>query len=124
MPFGLKNMGATYQRLVNHIFRGLISYNIKVYVDDLLVKSKEEADHLIHLVEAFHILRRYRIKLNPAKCVFRITFGKFLGYLINRRGIKASPKKIQAIINMQSPRMTKEVQSLVGRVAALNRFVS
>ena len=59
MPFGLKNAGATYQRLVNHMFRGLIDSNMEVYMDDLLVKSKEEADHLTHLVEAFHILRRY-----------------------------------------------------------------
>ena len=65
MPFGLKNAGATYQRLVNNIFRGLIDSSIEVYVDNLLVKCKEEIDHLTHLVEAFHILRRYQMKLNP-----------------------------------------------------------
>ena len=84
MPFGLKNAGATYQCLINHIFRGLIGTSMKLYMDNLLVKSKDEAYHLTHLSEAFHILRRYRMKLNPAKCAFGISFGKFLGHLISR----------------------------------------
>ena len=94
MPFGPKNEGATYQRLLNHIFRGLIGSSIEVYVDDLLVKSKEESDHLTHLAEAFHILRRYQMKLNPAKCAFGVSSGKFLGHVISRRGIEANPEKI------------------------------
>ena len=68
MPFGLKNAGATYQRLVNHMFRSLIGRSIEVYVDDFLVKSTEDADHLAHLTKAFHILRTVWMKLNPAKC--------------------------------------------------------
>ena len=64
------------------------------------------------------------MKLNPVKCVFGVSSGKFLGRLVSRQGIEANPEKIWAIINMKSPRTTKEVQSLVGRVAALNRFVS
>ena len=77
MPSSLKKARATYQRLVNHMFKGLIGSSIEVYVDDLLVKSKEEADHLTHLDGTFHILRRYQMKLNPAKCAFGVSFGSF-----------------------------------------------
>ena len=79
MPFGLKNTRVTYQRLVNHMFRELIGRSMEVYMDDLLVKSKESADHLEHLAEAFGILRRFQIKLNPAKCAFGVSSRKFLG---------------------------------------------
>ena len=124
MPFGLKNTGATYQRLVNYMFRDLIGKSMEVYVDDLLVKSKKDTLHLQHLAKAFHVLRRFRMKLNPTKCAFGVSSGKFLWHLISRRGIEANLEKIQAVINMQSPKTIKEVQSLTGRVAALNRFVS
>ena len=124
MPFGLKSAGATYQRLVNYMFRDLIGKSMEVYMDDLLVKSKEETDHLRHLSESFAILRKFWMKLNPAKCAFGVSSGKFLGHLVSRKGIEANPEKIRAVINMKSPRMTKEVQSLVGRIAVLNRFVS
>ena len=96
------------------MFRELIGSCIKVYVDDLLVKSKEGVDHLEHLAEAFGVLRRFKMKLNLAKCTFGVSSRKFLGHLVNRRGIEANPEKIQAIINIRSPRITKEDQSLVG----------
>ena len=124
MPYGLKNAGVTYQRLVNYMFRDLIGKSMEVYVDDLLVKSKNESDHLRHLANVFDILKKFRIKLNPAKCMFGILSGKFLGHLVSRRGIEANPEKIRAIINMRSPRTTKEFQILAGRIVALNRFVS
>ena len=79
MPFDLKNEGITYQHLVNHIFRDLIGRSMEVYMNNLLFKSKEGADHLEHLVEAFGILRRFQMKLNPVKCVFGVSSGKFLG---------------------------------------------
>ena len=69
MPFGLKNAGATYQRLVNRMFSHQIGRNVEVYVDDMLVKSKDEANHLDDLKETFSTLRNYNMKLNPAKCV-------------------------------------------------------
>ena len=84
MPFGLKNAGATYQRLVNRMFRNLIKKRMEVYVDDLLVKSKEKANHLGHWDEAFGILRKFWMKLNPTKCAFRVSSGKFLGHLVSR----------------------------------------
>uniref|UniRef100_A0A2N9F125 Integrase catalytic domain-containing protein n=1 Tax=Fagus sylvatica TaxID=28930 RepID=A0A2N9F125_FAGSY len=124
MPFGLKNAGATYQRLVNKMFHDQIGRNMEVYVDDMLVKSKKDEDHLIDLKETFQTLRRYNMKLNPAKCVFGVSSGKFLGFMVSQRGIEANPDKIKAILDMSPPKTVKEVQSLTGKAAALNRFVS
>ena len=82
MPFGLKNVGATYQRLVNKMFSKQIEKNMEVYVDDMLIKSKEEFAHLDDLQEKFTTLRQYRMKLNPSKCAFRVALGKFLGFMM------------------------------------------
>ena len=124
MPFGLKNAGTTYQRLVNHMFHPQIGQNVKVYVDDILVKSQDEEIHLNDLQETFDTLRQYNMKLNPNKCAFGVLSGKFLGFMVSYRGIEANPDKIQAILDMKPPQNLKEVQSLTGRVAALNKFVS
>ena len=124
MPFGLKNAEATYQRLVNRMFSKQISRNMEVYVDDMLVKSREELTHLDDLKGMFTTLKQYQMKLNPAKCVFGVASGKFLGFMVSQRGIKANPEKVQAIINMTSPKTVKEVQKLTGRITALNRFIS
>ena len=83
MPFGLKNAGATYQRLVNKMFNKQIGRNMEVYVDDMLVKSKEELAHLDDLKETFTSLKQYQMKLNPSKCVFRVASGKFLGFMVS-----------------------------------------
>ena len=91
------------------MFRELIGKSMEVYVNDLLVKSTEEADHIKHLSEDFCILRNFHMKLNPTKCALGVSSGKFLGHLVSRRGIQANPKIIQAVINMKSPRTTKEV---------------
>lgn len=82
MPFGLKNAGATYQRLVNKMFREQIGRNMEVYVNDMLVKSIRTTSHIIDLVEAFNTLRRYGMKLNPSKCAFGVSSGKFLGFIV------------------------------------------
>ena len=124
MPFGLKNAGATYQRLVNKVFKGQIGRNMEVYVDDMLVKSRASTDHLADLEETFGALRRHKMKLNPTKCAFGVTSGKFLGFMVSRRGIEANPEKIRAIQEMTAPKIIKEVQRLAGKVASLNRFVS
>ena len=124
MPFRLKNAGATYQRLVNHMFHPQIERNVEVYVDDMLVKSQDEEIHPDDLQETFDTLRQYNMKLNPSKCAFGVSSGKFLGFMISHRGIEANPDKIQAILDMKPPQNVKEVQSLTGRVAVLNRFVS
>ena len=124
MSFGLKNTGATYQRLVNHMFRLQIGRNVEVYVDDMLVKSQDEGRHLDDLQETFDTLRQYHMKLNPSKCAFGVSSGKFLGFMVSYRGIEANHDKIQAILDIKPQQNTKEIQSLTGRVAPLNRFVS
>ena len=83
MSFGLKNAGATYQRLMNKMFTHQIGRNVQVYVDDMLVKSLHENDHLDDLRETFDILRSYNMKLNPSKCVFGVTARKFLGFMVS-----------------------------------------
>ena len=124
MPFGLKNAGATYQRLVNRMFQKNIGATMEVYIDDMLVKSTKSDLHITHLSEAFQILRNYNMKLNPAKCAFGVSAGKFLGFIVNHRGIEANPSKIKALLDMPSPSGIKEVQRLTGRIAALSCFVS
>ena len=106
------------------MFSQQIGRNMEVYVDDMLVKSKEELTHLDDLKKTFATLKKYQMRLNPSKCVFGVASGKFLGFMVSQRGIEANPEKVQAIINMESPRTVKEVQKLIGRIAALNRFVS
>ena len=109
IPFGLKNAGATYQRLVNMMFNEHISKTMKVYVDDTLVKSKVASDHISYLTDTFNILRAYHMKLNPLKCAFGVVSRKFLRLMVNQRGIEANQEKIQALVDMRSPSRTKEV---------------
>ncbi|KAL0448052.1 UNVERIFIED_CONTAM: Retrovirus-related Pol polyprotein from transposon [Sesamum latifolium] len=117
MPFGLKNAGATYQRLVDKIFRPQLGRNMEVYVDDMLVKSKEAHNHVEDLEETFTILRKYRLKLNPGKCAFGVSGGNFLGFMMTQQGIEANPAKIKVILDMGSPTNINEVQRLTGRIA-------
>ena len=114
MPFELKNASAMYQRLENQMFSKQIGRNMEFYVDDILVKRKEAKTHLEDLQETFDTLRRYRMKLNPVKCVFGVLSGKFLDFMVSHQGIEANPKKVRAILNMTSLRMVKEVQRLTG----------
>ena len=93
-------------------------------MDDMLVKSKEELAHLDDLKETFATLRQYQMKLNPSKCAVGVASRNFLGFIVSQRGIEANPEKVQAILNMTSPKTVKEVQKLTGIIAALNRFVS
>lgn len=124
MPFGLKNAGATYQRLINRMFKEQLGKTMEAYIDDMVVKSKYRVDHIKHLAECFEVLRQYKMKLNPAKCVFGVSSGQFLGYIVSRRGIEPNPEKVEAILNMAEPETKKEIQVLTGRVAALSRFIS
>ena len=124
MIFELKNVSATYQRLVNQMFSRQIGRNMEVYVDDMLVKSKEAKTHLEDPQKTFDTLRRYRMKLNLAKFVFRFLSRKFLGFMVSQRGIEADPEKVRAMLDLTSPKIVNEVQRLTRQVAALNRFVS
>ena len=109
MPFGLKNTSVTCQRLMNKMFAHQIGRNVQVYVDDMLVKSIREDDHLGDLKETFDILRSYNMKLNPKKCAFRVTVGKFLGFMVSQRGIEINPNKIHAIMKLTPPKTIREV---------------
>ena len=98
----------------------MIRKSIEVYVDNMLVKFKTARGHIEHLNQMFNILRKYWMKLNPLKCAFGVGSGKFLGFMVNQRGIKANPKKIKAFLEISSPKKSKEVISLAGKVAALS----
>ena len=106
------------------MFAHQLGRNVQVYVDDMLVKSVRENDHLSDLRETFDTLRSYNMKLNPSKCVFGVTAGKFLGFMVSQRGIEVNPEKMRAIMELEPPKTVKAVQSLNGKVAALNKFVS
>ena len=97
---------------------------MEVYVDNMLVKSKKAKSHLDDLRETFDTLRKYQMRLNPTKCVFGVSLGKVLGFMVSRRGIEANPEKVRAILDMTSLRSVKEVRRLTGQIAALNKFVS
>jgi len=124
MAFDLKNIGATYQRLVNKMFKEKLRDTMEVCIDDLVVKSKKVEDHLKDLEEAFDILDEYNMKLKTSKCHFGMRSGKFLGYMVTKRGIEASPEQIKVILDLRSPSLTKDIQRLTGRVAAINRIIS
>ena len=124
MSFGLKNAGVTYQRLMNKMFMHQIGRNVQVYVDDMLVKSLCENDHLDDLQETFDTVRSYNMKLNLSKCVFGVTAEKFLGFMVSQKGIKVNLEKVRALVELGPPRTVKEMQSLNGRIVALNWFVS
>lgn len=106
------------------MFKEQLGKTMEVYIDDMMVKSKERKDHVEDLKETFEVLRKYKLKLNASICAFRVRSGKFLGHLVSRRAIKANPDQISAIQNLGSPRTTKEVQKLTRMEAALNRFKS
>ncbi|GJQ98337.1 reverse transcriptase domain-containing protein [Tanacetum coccineum] len=124
MPFGLKNAGATYQRLVDKAFDSQVGRNMEVYVDDLVIKSHTEEEMIRDIDETFRMLRRINMKLNPRKCTFGAREGMFLGYMISPEGIKPCPEKTEVVLQLPSPRTIKEVQSLNGKLASLNRFLS
>ena len=124
MPFGLKNAGSTYQKMMTRMFESLLGKNIEIYIDDMVVKSKRVSEHLGDLRITFETLRNYKLRLNASKCSFGVESGKFLGYMVTHRGIEVNHDQIKAINNLRAPRNPKEVQKLIGIVVALNRFIS
>ena len=109
MPFGLKNVGATCQRLVTKMFRPLLQKTMEVYIYDMLIKSKERPDHANHLQQAFDLLRTYGMKLNPTKCAFGVSIGRFLGFMMTQRRIEANPSQLKTILASPAPSSRKEV---------------
>lgn len=116
MPFGLKNAGATYQRAMTAIFHDMMHKQVEDYVDDVVVKSKTRASHLEVLRQVFERCREYKLKMNPMKCAFGVSYGKFLGFLVTVEGIKVDPDKTKAITTMPLPCTVKELQSFMGKV--------
>ncbi|XP_061360568.1 uncharacterized protein LOC133304534 [Gastrolobium bilobum] len=123
MPFGLKNSGATYQRMMNQVFADQLGKSVEVYIDDMIVKSTNSAVHIEDPEHTFEKLRRYNIRLNPAKCAFGVLAGKFLGFMLTHRGIEAYPNKCRAVLEMKAPANKKEIQQLTGRLTSLTRFL-
>ena len=124
MSFWLKNAGVTYQRLVTKMFKPLLGKTIEVYIDDMLVKSKQCSDHVTHLQEAFELLRTYGMKLNLSKCAFGVSTVRFLGFMVTKRGIESNPAQLKAILEIPAPSSRKGVQQLTGRLADLRQFIS
>ncbi|GJZ37757.1 reverse transcriptase domain-containing protein [Tanacetum coccineum] len=124
MPFGLKNAGATYQRLVDKVFSHQIGRNLEAYVDDMVIKSTFEKEILKDMQETFKRFQSINMKLNPKKCSFGVEEGSFLGHLITKHGIKANPSKVKAVTDLDQPRTLKDIQSLNSKLAALSRFLS
>ncbi|KAL0295984.1 UNVERIFIED_CONTAM: Transposon Tf2-12 polyprotein [Sesamum radiatum] len=100
MPFELKNADAIYQRAMQRIFDDMLHKNVECYVDDLVVKSNKRENHFHDLKKVFERLRRYQLKMNPSKCAFGVISGKFLGFIVQQRGIEIEQVKIDAILRM------------------------
>lgn len=124
MPFGLKNAGATYQRMVTQMFSHLIGQTVEVYIDDMLVKSLQKEDYIADLTWVFSILRNSHLRLNVAKCTFGVSSGKFLGHMVSWQGIEANPDQIAALMDLAEPQNAKQVQRLTGMIAMLSCFIS
>ena len=116
MPFGLKNAGDTYQRAATTLFHDMMHRDVEVYVDDMIVKSRDRADHLAALQRFFERIRQFRLRLNPKKCTFGVTFGKLLGHIVSERSIEVDPEKIKAILDMPAPRNEKEIRGFLDRL--------
>ncbi|KAK5794767.1 hypothetical protein PVK06_036012 [Gossypium arboreum] len=124
MSFELKNAGATYQRAMVTLFHDMMHKEIEVYVDDMIAKSRGEEEHVVNLKKLFDRLRKFQLKLNPAKCTFEATSGKLLGFIVSERGIEVDPDKIKAIQELSSPRTQKEVRGFLGRLNYIARFIA
>jgi hypothetical protein len=123
MPYGLKNALPTFVQAMSKTFGGLIRDKVEVNVDDIVVKTKRGSTQVEDLTLVFDRLRATHTKLNSDKCVFGVSAGKLLGFLVSYQGIEANPEKIKAIEAMRPPTRIKDVQKLAGSLAALSRFI-
>jgi hypothetical protein len=124
MPEGLKNTGRSFSRMTAKVLHSQIGRNVLTYVDDIIVKSTKQENHVVDLQETFANFRQAGLKLNPEKCVFGVKRGKFFDCLVSTKGIEANPSKIKAILRMEPPNSKKGAQRLTRRLASLNRFIS
>ena len=124
MLFSHKNAGETYQRMATALLHDMMHSEVEVYVDDMIVKSKDRESHTINLRKFFERIKEYRLRLNPQKYTFEVTARKLLGFLVSDRGIKVDPSKIKAILEMPPPRSEKEIRGLLGRLQYISRFIA
>jgi len=123
MSFGLKNAGATYQCAMVALFHDMVHKEVEVYVDDMIAKSQTEDEHLINLRKLFGRCQKYQLKLNPAKCTFRVKSGKLLGFIVSQKEIEIDPEKVKVILEMPEPRTEKQVRGFLGRLNYIARFI-
>jgi hypothetical protein len=119
MTFGLKNADATFERAMNLIFHDLLGIILEVYIDDVVVKSDSMNGHLADLRLAVERMRRHGFKINPLKCVFSVSAGKFLGFIIHEHGMEIDPTKIESINKLQLPQCKNDMQKFLGKVSYL-----
>jgi hypothetical protein len=124
MTFGMKNAGATYQRAMNLIFHDLLSVLMEVYIDDIVVKSVGFKEHMADMKLSLERMKKYGLRMNPLKCAFGVTSGRFLGFIVHGHGIQIDPKKIEFIGKIGEPVCKKDVQSLLGKINYLRHFIS
>jgi hypothetical protein len=123
MPFGLSNAGVTFQRAMQITFDDLIRKIIQVYLDDLIVYSKNRLDHFGHLRKVLMQCRKFGISLNPSKSIFGVTKGKILYHIVSYSRISIDPERIVSILSLPAPTSKKEVQYFMGIINFIRRFV-
>ena len=124
MPFGLKNAGANYQRMSIAMFHDMIHKEVEVYVDDMMVKSETREGHPVALEKFLIRVKKYSLRLNPKKCVFGVTSGKMLGYIVSQKGIEVDPNKAKAIREMQELKIEKNIRGFLGKLQFIRRFIT
>ena len=124
MPFGLKNASAIYQHVATTLLHDFIHKEVEVYVDDMIVKSKDHEGHIPTLRKFFEGIQFYKLWLNPKKCTFGVTSRKLLGFIVSQRGIEVNPDKIKAIVEMKPPKTEKEILEFLGRIQYISRFIA
>nr|ABF97755.1 retrotransposon protein, putative, unclassified [Oryza sativa Japonica Group] len=124
MTFGLKSAGATYQRAKNYIYHDLIGWLVEVYIDDVVVKSKEIEDHIADLRKVFERTRKYGLKMNLTKCAFGVSASQFLKFLVHEMGIEITQRSVNAIKKIQPPENKMELQEMIGKINFVRRFIS
>jgi hypothetical protein len=124
MTFGLKNASATYQRAMNLIFHDGLRVLMEVYIDDMVVKSVGFEEHMTNLKLSLERMKKYGLRMNPLKCAFGVTLGRFLGFIVHEHGIQIDPKKTQSNGKIGEPVCKKDVRKLLGKINYLRRFIS
>jgi hypothetical protein len=124
MTFGLRNAGETYQRAMNYIFHELIGKIVEIYIDDVVIKSLNHESHLDDVRKTLECTRKHGLKMNPNKCAFGVLAGELLGFLVHEGGIEVGKKSMKAIDEVVPPTNLKELQSLLGKINFVRRFIS